>query len=123
MLNIRCPNCQSVNWIYSGYAKPKKGEVEKPQQFYCKDCQTTFTDKKILDQFPDVDLELLRENIRLAKRTQRFADSNRIERKAFREYARVDNAVSEYNQELVKVLDQYNPVSYTHLTLPTILLV
>ena len=81
MLNIKCPECQSTNWIYSGYAKRKKGETEKAQQFFCKDCQTTFTDKKILDQFPDTDLELLRENIRLAKRTQRFQDSNRIERK------------------------------------------
>ena len=113
MINIKCPECNSSNWIYSGYAKTKKGETEKPQQFYCKDCQTTFTDKKILDQFPDIDLEILRENIRLAKRTQRFADSNRIERKSFREYARVDNAVSEYNQELVKILDQYNLSKFT----------
>jgi len=113
LLKIKCPECGSSNWIYSGYAKQKKGETEKAQQFFCKDCQTTFTDKKILDQFPDVDLELLRENIRLAKRTQRFADSNRIERKAFREYARIDNAVAEYNQELVKVLDRYNLAKFT----------
>jgi len=113
LLSIKCPNCQSSNWIYSGYAKQKKGETVKAQQFFCKDCQTTFTDKKILDQFPDVDLELLRENIRLAKRTQRFQDSNRIERKAFREYARIDNAVAEYNKELIKVLDRYNLAQFT----------
>ena len=113
MIDIKCPECRGSNWIYSGYAKLKKGETTKAQQFFCKDCQTTFTDKKILDQFPDVDLDLLRENIKLAKKTQRFADSNRIERKAFREYSRIDNAVSEYNQELVKVLDRYNLAKFT----------
>ena len=113
MIDIKCPECGSSDWIYSGYAKLKKRETEKAQQFFCKDCQTTFTDKKILDQFPDIDLEILRENIRLAKKTQRFADSNRIERKSFREYARLDNAVSEYNNELVKVLDQYNLAKFT----------
>ena len=113
MIDIKCPECGSSDWIYSGYAKLKKGETVKAQQFYCKDCQTIFTDKRILDQFPDIDLELLRENIRLAKKTQRFQDSNRIERKAFREYARIDNAVAEYNRELVKILDQYNLAKFT----------
>ena len=113
MISIKCPNCGGSNWIYSGYAKRKKGETVRAQQFYCKDCPCTFTDKQIVDQFPDIDLELLRENIRLAKRTQRFADSNRIERKAFREYARIDNAVAEYNRELVKVLDKYNLAKFT----------
>ena len=113
MIDIKCPECGSSDWIYHGYAKLKKGETVKAQQFYCKDCKTIFTDKKILDQFPDIDLELLRENIRLAKKTQRFADSNRIERKAFREYARIDNAVAEYNRELVKVLDKYNLAKFT----------
>jgi len=113
LISIKCPNCGGSNWIYSGYAKRKKGETVRAQQFYCKDCPCTFTDKQIVDQFPDIDLELLRENIRLAKRTQRFADSNRIERKAFREYARIDNAVAEYNRELVKVLDKYNLAKFT----------
>jgi len=113
LLNIKCPECGSSNWKYSGYKPLKKGETAKKQRFYCHSCEKEFLDEDILDQFPDVDLDLLRENIRLAKRTQRFADSNRIERKAFREYARVDNAVSEYNKELVKILDQYNLAKFT----------
>ena len=114
MIDIRCPepNCGSTNWVYQGYRK-YKGEAVKSQQFKCKDCDKVFTDKDILDQFPDLDLELLRENIRLAKRTQRFQDSNRIERKAFREYARLDNAVSEYNKELVNILGKYNLAKFT----------
>ena len=113
MISIKCPECGSSDWKYSGYKPLKKGEIVKKQRFLCKDCNKEFLDEDILDQFPDIDLEILRENIRLAKKTQRFADSNRIERKAFREYARIDNAVSEYNKELVKVLDQYNLAKFT----------
>ena len=112
ILDIKCPECQSSNWIYKGY-REYKDEGERAQKFKCKDCGKGFTDKDILDQLPDVDLELLRENIRLAKRTQRFQDSNRIERKAFREYSRIDNAVAEYNQELIKVLGKYNLAEFT----------
>jgi len=113
LLDIKCPECNSGNWIYSGYKRLTQGEITKAQQFFCKDCQTTFTDKKVLDQFPDIDLDLLRENIRLAKQKQRFEDSNRIERKSFRDYARIDNSVSDYNQELIKLLEKYNLAEFT----------
>ena len=113
MISITCPKCGSDNWRYSGYKPLKRGETVKKQRFFCNGCDKEFLDEDILSQFPDIDLELLRENIRLAKRTQRFADSNRIERKAFREYARIDNAVAEYNQELVKVLDKYSLAKFT----------
>ncbi|MCK4446859.1 MAG: IS1 family transposase [Candidatus Marinimicrobia bacterium] len=113
MIDIKCPECGSSDWKYSGYKPLKKGETVKKQRFLCKDCNKEFLDEDVLDQFPDIDLELLRENIRLAKKTQRFQDSNRIERKAFREYARIDNAVAEYNRELVKILDQYNLAKFT----------
>ena len=42
----------------------------------------------------DQDRELLQFNVRLAKARQAQADTNRIERKAFREHARVENAVA-----------------------------
>ena len=113
MISIKCPKCGSSDWSYSGYKPLKKGETAKKQRFFCKDCNKEFLDEDILGQFPDIDLEILRENIKLAKKTQRFADSNRIERKAFREYSRIDNAVSEYNQELIKVLDRYNLAKFT----------
>lgn len=47
------------------------------------------------------DLELLTETVRLAKANQGLADKNRIAGKAFREHARIENAVSEYNQALI----------------------
>ena len=58
--------------------------------------------------YPSVehDRELLQFNVRLAKCRQALADTNRIERKAFREYARVENAVSAYTRELCSLLDE-----------------
>jgi len=59
------------------------------------------------------DKELIIENVRLAKQAQKFRDSNRIERKAFREWARIENAVTEYNKELIGLLKQYNFKNFT----------
>jgi predicted phosphodiesterase len=49
-------------------------------------------------------LDLIVENVRLAKQKQGQQDRNRIERKSFREYARVENALESYNEELVQLL-------------------
>jgi len=112
LLNIKCPRCGSDNWKYSGYTRIKDSG-EKAQRFFCKDCRKEFLDKDILSQFSDIDLELLRENIRLAKQRQRFEDSNRVERQSFRNYGRLDNAVSDYNQELIKLLEKNNLAEFT----------
>ena len=50
------------------------------------------------------DLELLTETVRLAKGNQKLQDIQRIERKSFREHARVENAVAAYNEALVSEL-------------------
>lgn len=52
------------------------------------------------------DLELLTETVRLAKGNQRLQDIQRIERKAFREHARIENAVTAYNEALVQELKE-----------------
>ena len=50
------------------------------------------------------DLELLTETVRLAKGNQKLQDIQRIERKAFREHVRVENAVTEYNAKILEEL-------------------
>ncbi len=52
------------------------------------------------------DKEIIEENIKLAKQKQRAQDLNRIANKSFREYARGENALVEYNKELIKVLKE-----------------
>lgn len=52
------------------------------------------------------DLELLTETVKLAKNNQRLQDITRIERKSFREHARVENAVTAYNEAIISELHQ-----------------
>jgi len=66
-----------------------------------------------VEQLKNGDPEIILENIRLAKQKQKFQDSNRIERKAFRESARIDNAIEEYNAELIKLLQKNHLCKYT----------
>lgn len=58
-----------------------------------------------LSEFFETDDDLVEQNVRYQKQKQKFQDYNRIERKAFREYARVENAVEEYTKELIDVFD------------------
>ena len=57
----------------------------------------------------EIDSELVEQNVKLAKQKQKQKqqDTNRIERKSFREYARVENAVAEYGEALAKELRKY----------------
>ena len=55
---------------------------------------------------PDTDRELLQFNVRLAKNRQALLDTQRIERKSFREHARIENAVMAYVRELGSLLDE-----------------
>lgn len=113
MISIKCHWCKSENWRYNGYKPLKEGQKVRIQRFFCKDCNKEFNDEHILEMYPNLDIELMRENIRLEKKSQKFRDTNRIERKSVREYVRIDNAVSEYNKELIKLLERYNLAEFT----------
>tara|TARA_Y100001973_G_C5209214_1_gene344212 strand:- start:3549 stop:4754 length:1206 start_codon:yes stop_codon:yes gene_type:complete len=92
-----CPKCYSTESIKSGF---HYNEMEKRQRYKCKSCGHKFIDGI-------EDLEMLTENVRLAKQKQSAQDLNRIERKAFREHVRVENAVSEYSKEIKEILSSY----------------
>ena len=111
-MKIKCPHCGSENWVFNGHSYIKKSKT-KYQRFRCLNCGKEFNEKGLLKQFPELDLEMLVENIKLAKQKQRFQDLNRIERKAFRENARLENAVVEYNKKLIEVLEKYNLAKFT----------
>jgi predicted phosphodiesterase len=69
----------------------------------------------------ETDRELVEQNVRYKKQQQKFADINRVERKSFREYARVENSIEEYIKELVRVFDEnpYKPSGVLHTTTGT----
>lgn len=50
------------------------------------------------------DKEIIATNVRLAKQKQAAQDNNRISNKAFREHARIENALEAYNKELIKII-------------------
>jgi predicted phosphodiesterase len=94
-----CPNCRSSKLIKSGYDCDK-------QRFQCKVCG-----RKTVN--PIEDLELVEENVKLAKQKQSIQDLNRIERKSFREYARIENAVAKYTKRLSQIFDKNKLTAYT----------
>jgi hypothetical protein len=52
---------------------------------------------EVLVGIEEPDVEMLTETVRLAKKTQRLQDVQRIERKSFREHARIENAIEGYS--------------------------
>jgi hypothetical protein len=56
--------------------------------------------------------------VRLAKVRQALLDSNRIERKAFRELARVENAAAAYARELAALHDEWGFTRDVHISAP-----
>ena len=91
---ISCPSCGSGDLIRHG-----KNDSKNPKdRWKCKNCSYK-TVSPVLGE-PDI----IREGVKLAKQKQAHQDTNRIERKTFREYARLDNAVSIFSERLLEVL-------------------
>ena len=63
---------------------------------------------KEIVHFLIADADIVKYNIKLAKQKQKFQDLNRIERKAFREDSRQENALVEYNTEIIKLLNRHS---------------
>lgn len=61
-------------------------------------------DRSVPNRDDTSDEELIKESVRLAKSLQKERDKSTAERKAFREHARIENAVSELNDALVDLL-------------------
>ena len=94
-----CKHCFAPNLIKCGFD-------EGGQRYECNVCGH----KSV---YVIENLELIQENVRLAKQKQSAQDKNRIQNKSFREYARVENAVSVYNKQLIKLFDKYKLSTYT----------
>ena len=73
---------------------------------YKLDVSVDYLRKQIKDvvHYLIADKDIIEYNIRLAKQKQKFQDLNRIERKSFREGSRQENALVEYNTEIIKLL-------------------
>ena len=92
-----CPSCYHI-----GLSKQGKCADTGSQRYGCIKCRS-----KTIYPLWDVDHDVIRENVRLSKQKQKAQDNNRIQNKAFREHARIENAVEEYSKELVKLFDKH----------------
>ena len=77
---------------------------------YCLDVSVDYLRKqtKVIVQWLISDKEIVQYNVKLSKQKQKAQDLNRIANKSFREYAREENALVEYNKELIKVLKKHS---------------
>ena len=91
-----CPQCYHI-----GLSKQGKCATTDKQRYGCIKCHS-----KTVFPIWDADHDIIRENVRLSKQKQRAQDQNRIERKAFREHGRIENAVEEYTKELVSLFEK-----------------
>lgn len=94
-----CPVCRSrVN---------KKGFCEGKQRYICKDKDCAY--KTINPIWLDSNVgEIISSNVKYKKETQKSRDLNRISNKSFREFARIENAIIEYNKNLIALLQKKN---------------
>lgn len=78
-------------------------------------CEDDFTKPEV-----DPDEELVKSNAKLAKQVFRLQDTQRLERKAFREHARVDNMIVTLHEEMKGILakNQFHELTVEH-DLPT----
>lgn len=51
------------------------------------------------------DAEIVKQSVKMAKQTVRVQDLNRVERKTFRDYAKMENALKELNEALIAKLE------------------
>ena len=102
-----CPNCYKIGLSRQGFNE------RGAQRYGCNTCK-----QKTIYPISDADHDVIRENVRLAKQKQKAQDNNRIYNKAFREHARIENAIEEYNKELIKIFDN-NRLSITTKTSKT----
>jgi len=92
----------SLFWNGNGYQAIAQHLIDK-YHFKVKKYTLRHRIKDII-QYVIADKEIIQHNILLQKRSQKQADLNRIKNKAFREHARLENALVEYNKALINLL-------------------
>jgi predicted MPP superfamily phosphohydrolase len=89
-------------WNGNGYQAIAKHLIEKYNLNVKK--ETLRHRIKDIIQYEIADKEVIEENLKLAKKSQKQADLNRIKNKSFREHSRLENALVEYNKALIHIL-------------------
>jgi len=100
-LYLNDPQLQGNKTDVAKYIYHKQGLLESIEFETFRRGLNHILNKKIADQ------DLIIENVKLAKGKQKGQDINRIERKSFREYARVENALSEFAKAQLEIYKEH----------------
>jgi len=65
-------------------------------------------EEKMSSRLLDDNGDLIENNVKYNKQKQKAQDINRIERKSFREHARIENAIEEYGKAIYELLKKHN---------------
>jgi predicted phosphodiesterase/predicted RNA-binding Zn-ribbon protein involved in translation (DUF1610 family) len=93
-----CPTCGSTDLHKKGIRKNASGDK---QRYMCNECGWSGTGIEYADQ------GVIDESIKLAKKAQKYQDINRVERKAFRESARILNMHETLNTKLIDGISKH----------------
>ena len=106
---IGCPKCGSSNLSKRGFRELANGD--KKQRYNCSDCNWAGSGVEYADQ------DTIDKAAQQARKAQKYQDLNRVERKAFREHARVSNLFEAMNDKLVTTLEshKFKPTKKTKL--------
>jgi predicted phosphodiesterase len=94
--NLRCPACNKEDLTYNR-------TTTRSVQYRCNNdnCKTKYFSIPILSNDEQDAV------VKLAKAKQKQMDNNRIERKLFREHARVDNAIGQFEKDIANLLKNH----------------
>ena len=101
--NGKCGICQA-EYKYSEQNKPCGHIPKKEFRELIKDFRG----------FYEADKEIVEKNVSYKMQTQKYMDTNRVERKTFREHSRISNALEEYNKSIFEHLSLLKPFTIKH---------
>lgn len=101
--NGRLAICQA-EYLYREQGKPCGAIPKKEFREQLKDFRGYY----------EADQEIVEKNVSYKMQTQKYMDTNRIERKTFREYTRISNALEEYNKSILEHLSLLKPFTIKH---------
>lgn len=84
-------------------------DVKKIAKYIKIDSDTSFSESSILQYVNEflssLDMEIIRQNVHNDRQLQKYKDQTRIKNKSSREYYRVQNAIVEYSEAIIKELE------------------
>jgi len=96
----KCAECGKINSV-----------IRRSEKYMCVACNSNkepLIEKITEDEVELANIELLKENVKLAKQKQKFQDKNRVSNNTFRKDSRIENSFEDYSEAIYKLLSERN---------------